>query len=119
VWHRGHDDGRKFGGVTGATWCEGRTILKDGLPQLNSHSSASEIEHYAKETFMDAKSLWQRIKNGRSFPRMLCGIVVEVNNKPWGVICIDSQFDTLVPREIIEAFYNKNAKVLGKLLAVL
>jgi hypothetical protein len=119
VWFRGYDDGRNLKGVTGATWGEGRTILKDGLPALSANAGKREIELYARETFIDADYIREKLKKGCSFPRSLCGVIVESDNKPWGVIVIDSQHEKMAKKEMIEGFYSKNAKILGKLLAVL
>jgi hypothetical protein len=61
----------------------------------------------------------KRLQYGHNFPRSLCGIIVEVEGSPWGVIVIDSQFEKLVTLEQVEGFYQKNAKSLAKLLGVL
>jgi hypothetical protein len=119
VWYRGHDGGRNLTGVTGATWGEGRTIFKEKLPLLTPSALKREIELYAKETFIDCDYIRKKLQQNRPFPRSLCGIMVEVNSKPWGVIVIDSSLETLCRQDDIEKFYQKNAKVLGKLLAVL
>lgn len=119
VWYRAHDDGKTRTGVVGATWCEGRTILKDGLPLLSGTATTRQIEIYAKETFISTDEIFKKLGKGRTFPRSLCGILVEVSSKPWGVIVIDSQFERLAGQDVIMGFYNKNAKTLAKLLAVL
>lgn len=115
-WLRAKDDGRNYEGVAGATWCLGRTVLKDGLPVAATEKG---IKSYAKETFISVEYVKKQMEKGAPLPRSLCGIIVEVNNKPWGVIVIDSSLEKLTDQEKIETFYRKNAKVLGKLLAVL
>jgi hypothetical protein len=118
-WMRANDDGQRYEGVAGATWCLGRTVLKDQLPQLTREAAQSEIDLYAKETFIGAAYIKKKLRAGYVFPRSLCGIIVEVNSRPWGVIVIDSSLEKLPDQAVIEAFYRKNAKTLGKLLAVL
>lgn len=115
-WFRAGDDGHCYEGVAGAAWCHGRTILKENLPEVTNE--AGKIL-YARETFISVEYVNKQIKKNAPLPRSLCGIIVEVNNKPWGVIVIDSSFQNLADEAKIEAFYQKNAKVLGKLLAVL
>jgi hypothetical protein len=115
-WMQANDDGQNYEGVAGATWCLGRTILKDGLPAVDNEAG---IESYAKETFVSVKYVKKQLEKRASLPRSLCGILVEVNNKPWGVIVIDSSLEKLADQAVIESFYRKNAKTLGKLLAVL
>jgi hypothetical protein len=118
-WFRAKDDGMVFDGVAGATWRSGQTTLKEGLPLLNRHSNSTAIESYARQTFVDDSYVRKRLGKGAPLPRSLCGIIVEVENKPWGVIVIDSQHEKLGGQDIIEGFYGNNAKVLGKLLGVL
>lgn len=118
-WLRAKDDGKTFDGVAGATWCHGRTMLVEELPELKNHSTHSLIKTYAEKSFMSEAYVRRRLADGYKFPRSLCGIIVEVDDSPWGVIVIDSQFEKLVTIEEIEGFYKKNAKSLAKLLAVL
>lgn len=118
-WFRAKDDGRTVDGVAGATWRSGQTTLKGGLPLLNKYSNSNLIESYAKETFVDSNYVRNRLNKGAALPRSLCGIIVEVENKPWGVIVIESQHERLASKDVIEGFYEDNAKVLGNLLAVL
>lgn len=115
-WLRASDDGQHYDGVAGAAWCLGRTIIKDGLP---STANDGDLELYARETFVPVDYVKKQLKKRAVLPRSLCGIIVEVNSKPWGVIVIDSSLEKLPDQAVIEAFYRKNAKVLGKLLAVL
>jgi hypothetical protein len=119
IWFRCHDDGQQRNGVAGATWCEGRTILKDGLPLLTPAAPEKEVELYAQQTFVDVKRIKQQQKQGHPLARLICGIMVEVNSKPWGVIVIDSSTERLIKQEEIESFYRKNANILGKLLDAL
>lgn len=118
-WFRAKDDGRTVDGVAGATWRSGQTTLKAGLPLLNEQSDSFLIDSYARETFVDNNYVRNQLTKGAALPRSLCGIIVEVENKPWGVIVIDSQHEKLAKKEVIEGFYEDSAKVLGKLLAVL
>ena len=83
-WFRAKDDGRTVDGVAGATWRSGQTTLKGGLPLLNNHSDSSLIDSYAKETFVDSSYVRNQLLRGAPLPRSLCGIIVEVENKPWG-----------------------------------
>ncbi len=120
VWFRAHDGGIKAQGVAGETWCTGRTIHVEDLPELGQNSSRADIEVYAAKTYLDARSLKLKCKTTKSLhARSLCGIMVEVSGIPWGVIVIDSSRPKLATREEITLFYAKNAKILSKLLAVI
>jgi len=114
-WFRASDDGQTVEGVAGQTWAEGRTILKENLPNLGASPTDDEINHYGKSGFLTAHHVRKQLKR-RPLPRSLCGIMVEVKAKPWGVIVIDSTSETLMAKDKIERFYAKNAKILGKLL---
>lgn len=118
-WFRVKDDGQVFEGVAGATWRSGRTMLVECLPELTDCPPSNVIKAYAKKSFITEAYVRQKLLKGTPFPRSLCGIMVEVNSKPWGVIVIDSQFEKLVTQAQVEEFYRKNARSLAKLLAVL
>ncbi len=78
VWFRAKDDGKDLKGVAGATWGEGNTILKDRLPLLTKDASQDQIQIYAKETFIEVDYIKKKLKKSCTFPRSLCGILVEV-----------------------------------------
>ena len=115
-WFRACDNGVNFEGVAGATWCTGQTILKESLTIPTDHSG---VESYARDTFVSTDYVRRQMKKGAPLARSLCGLIVEVDNKPWGVIVIDSSLEKLVEKERIERFYQNNAKVVGKLLILL
>jgi hypothetical protein len=111
------DNAAALEGVGGATWGLGKTILADDLPILTQGATDQQICNYAMQTFVEPDYVRSQLFKGAILPRSLCGIIVEVNHEPWGVIVIDSALPKLPQKEQIEKFFQKNAKVLGKLLA--
>ena len=119
VWFRVKDDGHSLQGVAGETWGKGSTILVEDLPLLRTGSQEHHFLDYAKKAFTEPRKISKKIKANKTVARSLCGIIVEVSGRPWGVIVIDSANPKLVTQDEIEKFYQKNAKLLAKLLAVI
>jgi hypothetical protein len=118
-WLRVQDNANEWECVGGTTWGMGRTILKDNLPLIKKGASGDQIVQYANETFVSFDYVEKQIAKKATLPQSLCGIMVEVNHKPWGVIVIDSALPNLPQKDKIEMFFKKHANVLGKLLAKL
>ena len=116
-WFRVKDNGETLEGVAGQVFGGGgETILKDNLPLLTETSPTKVIDNYAKSTFVDVAYVRRQLRKKSPLPRSICGILVEVKNRPWGVIVIDSLKERLQGRDQIDNFYKKNAKMLGRLL---
>lgn len=115
-WFRVNEDGQgEHGveGIAGKAYVEGVLVLADNLPAIEKNSPLEVKKLYADKTFVPLK--WVEKRAGR-LAQSLCGIPVEVKGQVWGVIVIDSAGCSLGKREKIERFYQKNAKILSKLL---
>lgn len=95
------------------------TVVKDNLPALEKNATPVQITEYATQTFVHEDYVRNQLRKNTHMPRSLCGIIVEAESKPWGVLVIDSSLPQLVAKDKLEAFFQKHAKVLGKLLAKL
>lgn len=101
-------------GVIGEVWrTEGVKRVED-LPEIPSSNGADPNQAYAtysKEVNCGEK--WLKSQNNRTMARSYCGIPIEVNGKPWGVIIIDSREPKLkISNEQIELA----ALALGKFI---
>lgn len=111
------DEAHKAEGIAGLTWVSGGTIYRSSLPNLDENSSDSDIKRYAEETLLSINLTRTRMKEGKSLARSYCGIPVEVRNKPWGVIVLDSRRpDGIRSQRQSMLTYAMVAKFLGKLL---
>lgn len=81
-------------GIAGLTWRNRATQTVTGLPQLTEQSPQSDKESYCAKTKIPLEWLNQRLSQRESLPRALRGIPVEVDNRVWGVIVLDSQDPT-------------------------
>jgi hypothetical protein len=136
------DDGGAEG-VAGQSYVQRSVIHVDNLPNIspdngNTHTrkrgfkglmckwfhkekylSEEELKilrHYAKSTWSTEKRVILNAVAGKSMPRTLCGLPVEVHGEIWGVIVVDSRSEKLIGKEQILLFYDKHAFVLSKLL---
>lgn len=115
-WFRVNEGGHgehSVEGIAGKAYVEGVLVLADNLPAIEKDSPIEVKKLYADKTFVPLK--WVEKRAGR-LAQSLCGIPVEVKGQVWGVIVIDSAGVSLGKREKIEKFYQKNAKILSKLL---
>jgi hypothetical protein len=78
-------------GIVGQVWLSNTVQVQADLPAIDSSSTPEQIAEYARLTVMPIWQIQHRIKRNRPCPRALCGIPVEVNNKIWGVLVLDSR----------------------------
>ena len=101
-------------GIAGQVWVR-NSVLTISLPDISSDSTAEEIASYAQRGFVSIEWVQSRLREKKTLPRSICGVPVEVNGKPWGVIVVDSRREKL-PEKEIEKAHRLIAKVLGRLL---
>lgn len=89
------DEADQAEGVAGATWSRMSTVRVSGLPELGDHPTRDQVHEYADETFVSRDWVEDHLPTCRS----LCGIPVEVNGKPWGVIVLDSRSPKPIKKE--------------------
>jgi hypothetical protein len=107
------DDGEKAEGVAGRAWSRKRKVYVPGLPGLREPSVSDEdFEKYSREAFCSEK----RLRNKPPQARSLCGVPVEVGNKQWGVIVVDSVLDGFRHQKFEDRF-RLMAPTLSRLLA--
>ncbi len=84
------DDADCAEGVAGKAWACNAAMHVE-LPSVDSNSSTEDIQRYADNAFLPVQLVHWRLKANRALPRRLCGIPVEVDNKIWGVLVLDSR----------------------------
>lgn len=85
------DKAAKCEGIAGITWRQRATQTVTGLPALSNTSPPSDLEAYCRKTNTLMYWLQARLKAGEVPPCALRGIPIEVDNKLWGVIVLDSK----------------------------
>ena len=76
------------GGIAGKTWAQGNKVIEvHNLPDISKNPSQDKIVDYALRGNVDID--WVRNRLNKPNPRSLCGILVEVRSKPWGVLVLD------------------------------
>ena len=111
------DNGRPEG-IAGQTWAAKGTIYKADLPSLEGRHTKEDIAFYAKETLVSSAFIKNRMSNNLTMARSYCGIPVEVKNRLWGVIVLDSMSPSGIKKPIRQTAltYTVIAKFAGKLL---
>lgn len=84
------DDADKSEGIVGLVW-QTRDVVQMSLPAVSDPPSLVELMQYATAARVPLQWVRHRCATGKPLPRTLCGIPVEVNNKLWGVLVLDSR----------------------------
>jgi hypothetical protein len=103
-------------GIPGLVLARNRVMVLNRLPNLHDSPSENDFDEYAKLTSVSKEWLKQRIENDRRCARSFCGIPVEVENKFWGVIVIDSELEELPNSEELRKVYGLFGRLLGNML---
>ncbi|MBW3539000.1 MAG: hypothetical protein KY476_01905 [Planctomycetes bacterium] len=85
-----------FEGVAGAAFFSQRGVveLKD-LPDVHGNVAPDVRADYARTTFVPVQWLQSRLERRRPCAKSFLAIRIEVNNRPWGVIMIDSRAEKI------------------------
>lgn len=97
---RAPDDGEQGEGVAGRVWSRKRLVYVGNLPDLRTNPTDQDFDDYAAKSFMQAEDL----RTKRPQARSLCGLHIEVDSSPWGVLVIDSVHPNLSQRKVEQAF---------------
>jgi len=97
-----HDNGEKNEGIAGRVWSANASLAVFELPDIEGECGESNLDDYAAKTFYPRKKLDRLDK--RPNARSLMGIPVQVSNKRWGVIVIDSIKPNFTDRTARDAF---------------
>jgi hypothetical protein len=86
------DNAEQAEGIAGRTWAKGSVLIVSGLPDISETSPDDEIREYAERTWITEGWLraWMQ-RNQRRPPLSFCGIPVEIDGTPWGVVVLDSR----------------------------
>lgn len=111
--------GEKFEGVCGAAYSQQSGTLEIKactLPNITDSSSQTDIEAYAKGTFVPVEMIKDRIKRGRPCARYFLALRVYVQSQKWGVIMIDSRAESPDQPNIAAHRFSQIKDVLDHLL---
>lgn len=105
-------------GVAGQAFVRNKTVAVSNLPLLNKATALTEREQYARRGFVTQEWI-QKNRLNKENARSLLGIPVEVKNKPWGALVIDSRSPDEINRNkrmLNSPSHKTLTEVLGKLL---
>jgi hypothetical protein len=83
------DDPNRSEGIVGEVWLtnEVRHVV---LPDLGVKPSEAKIAQYASLAGMPTEWIRDRVAKKKPCPRSLCGVPIEVGNRFWGVLVLES-----------------------------
>lgn len=102
-------------GIAGRAYSTKRQVSIENLPPITSSTSAENLEKYAKESYMDINMVREYASQNKTLPRSITAIPIEVNNKRWGVLVLDSVHETGIPSDAISN-YTVTLALIGRLL---
>lgn len=100
------DDGRKSEGIAGQCWSQNNTVYIDKLPNVNSNTSLSNRDKYARKSNMPIDMVKRYIDNSRPLARSIMAIpLLDSSSELWGVVVVDSvSGDGIDTKQAMEAF---------------
>lgn len=96
------DDGEKCRGVAGRAWSKRANVYVKRLPDLRRCTDDLAFQEYAEKSFMSPRDLRRRPPQARA----LFGIPVEVGQRRWGVIVIDTVNEEMKTKAAKQVFNN-------------
>lgn len=109
------DDANSAEGVAGRAWGSNRILVVDDLPRITSTSGRTQVTRYARRTFCPEEIVRDYMGRGKDLPRSIGAIPIEVNNKMWGVLVLDSQNEHGVTEDVVNNF-TLTVKIIGQML---
>ena len=109
----------KAEGIAGQAWAYERRVQIYGLPDINTDTVAeTDIDDYASQGSVSRKWIEKRRGKKKSHALSLLGIPVEVKNKPWGALVVDSRNPNEILNEaaLKKQKYKSLVNILSKLL---
>jgi len=116
VCFRASDEGDHCEGVAGWAWATRSRYYVTNLPDLTQRSQQQDIEDYAKQSHVPVEWVKEKLAQNKPLPRSLYGIPVERSGKVWGVIVVDSRHKEILSQTEIDAFYERSAGILSRVL---
>ncbi len=109
------DTSHEVDGVVGQAWSRNQSVIVGDLAEMTPNSSDAEIEEYSRRTFCDKAIVSKYFSQGRTPPRSIGAIPIEVQGKIWGALVLDSKDPDGVTDESINNFI-LTAGFVGQLL---
>lgn len=108
---RAPDDGKNCEGIAGRAWSKRANVYVQDLPNLRKNPTDEQMSEYAAKTFVKVESLRKKPPQACS----LFGVPIEVGQKRWGVIVIDS-VNTTIPCKAAKSCLKQIAPTLSSYL---
>lgn len=102
-------------GIAGRAYSTNRQVSIDNLANINSSTSDRNLKKYAENTFMDESMARRYANENKTLPRSITAIPIEVNNKRWGVLVLDSVHPAGISSDAISN-YTVTLALIGRLL---
>jgi len=110
------DDAEHAEGVAGQAYNRGGYRIEE-LPDPIRLKSDDAMQEYADATHVPIDWVRGRVAKIKPFSRSLCGIRIEVDGKPWGVLVLDStQPNAIKSQRTIDSNFRIVARVFAELL---
>lgn len=102
-------------GIAGRAYSTNRQVSIDNLANINSSTSVRNLKKYAEDSFMGENMVRRYANENKTLPRSITAIPIEVNNKRWGVLVLDSVHPTGISSDAISN-YTVTLALIGRLL---
>ncbi|WP_162913164.1 hypothetical protein [Rhodospirillaceae bacterium SYSU D60014] len=109
------DNGGEAEGVAGRAWASNCVIVVDKLPAISAQSSRRKIKQYAEGTYCPEPIIKDYLERSRPLPRSIGAIPIEVDNKAWGILVLDSRDEQGVTSDLV-ANFTLTIKFIGQML---
>ncbi len=106
-------------GIAGQAWANECPVQIYGLPDINTDIVAeTDMDDYASQGWVSKKWVEKRREKKKPHALSLLGIPVEVKNKPWGALVVDSRNSDEILSEtaLKKQKYKSLVNILSKLL---
>lgn len=112
------DDADFAEGMAGLAWSCNDLVHKADLPDLEQTVPQESIEVYSLQTGLSVEMTQKRMEAGLPTARSFLAMSIEVSNKKWGVVVLDSRDPNGIkkPNGRNYLMYSVMAKFLGRLL---
>ncbi len=116
AFHVSPHDPEAYEGMAAKAWITNYTCCAVNLPDLNAKDlKKRDIKAYAKATKCPESMVQYYINKGKSLPRSVGAIPIEVHGNRWGVLVLDSRHPDGVTGDTLEQF-SLTATIIGQLL---
>lgn len=112
------DDADSAEGLAGLAWSCNEIVYKMDLPNIENNPTAESVKTYSRETGLSPGLTQTRVEAGLPAARSYLAMGIEVGNKKWGVLVLDSRHPDGIKKPTGRDYvmYSVMAKFLGRLL---